>query len=304
VDGDRDSFRAEISKTHPEYSSQQIGSAAGQLWNFIRTMKVGDYVVIPARSAGQVLVGQVTGGYIYDPNFDTRLPRTRAVKWFSTLQWRTLPQNFLDSLSFRQTIVQPGIDFQPVIKSAESPDQATNILDPIGRSAEASKREFENLEGRAEKAVREKLLSMNHVDFQLFVGALFKAAGFTELENSAGSGADDGIDIILAKDRLGVGERVIVQVKHTIDKVSQPDFQKLLGTLKSNEHGLVVSSGGFSGPAYKCWLENRDKLLKPMDADGLIQMLQQHYEKLQDEEKELLPLKRVLVPISSNDDED
>ena len=64
---------------------------------------------------------------------------------------------------------------------------------------------MENLSERAEEAVREKLKKMDPKDFQRIVGAIFKAAGFTELYNSAGAGADGGIDIILSKNPLGAG---------------------------------------------------------------------------------------------------
>jgi predicted Mrr-cat superfamily restriction endonuclease len=39
-----------------------------------------------------------------------------------------------------------------------------------------------------------------------------------------------------------------------------------------------------------------------MDATGLIQMLQENYDKLQDEDKALLPLKRVFVPFSLDEE--
>lgn len=129
-------------------------------------------------------------------------------------------------------------------------------------------------------------------------GAIFTAAGFIQLYNSAGAGADNGIDIILCKDTLGAGERIIVQVKHTNDQIGQPDFQKLLGTLKPNEYELMVALNGFSSNSLRFQRENRERLLRPMDSSSLIEMLQEHYEKLQDEDKALLQLKRVLVPFS------
>ena len=304
VNGDWDTFRAEVKKRLPDdYSEQRVGSAAGQLWSFVHAMKQGDFVITPVKDTRQILVGKVTGEYKYDPNFDSDHPRTRSVIWFSPVPWDSIPQDLRNSFTAWQTIVKPGRDFSPVIAAAQSPNQATAILKTVEETEEKVRSETENLQGRAEKAVREKLKQMSHEDFQRIVGGIFKAAGFTELYNSAGAGADSGIDIILSKNSLGAGERIIVQVKHTIDQVGQPDFQKLLGTLKPNEYGLMVGLSGFASTSLRFWRDNRDKLLRPMDASDLIQMLQEHYEKLQDEDKVLLPLKRVFVPFSLDEEE-
>jgi restriction system protein len=303
--GEWDEFRAEVKKRLPEdYSGQKVGAAAGQLWSFVRAMKQGDFVITPVKSTREVLVGKVTGDYKYDPSFDSGHPRTRAVVWFHPIQWDTIPSDLRNSFTIWQTIAKPTANFAPLIEAAQSPSQASAILKSVEESAtgEIATQETEDLSERAEEAVRERLKKMGHEDFQRIVGAVFKAAGFTELYNSAGIGADSGIDIILSRNPLGAGERIIVQVKHTSDPVGQPDLQQLLGTLKQNEFGLMVGLNGVKSNGQRYWRENRDRLLRPMDATGLIQMLQENYEKLQDEDKALLPLKRVFVPFNIDEE--
>ena len=304
VNGNWNAFRAEVKKRLPDdYSEQKVGSAAGQLWSFTRAMKLGDFVITPVKNTREVLVGKVTGEYKYDPVFDSGHPRTRAVVWFSPVPWDSIPPDLRNSFTIWQTIAKPTSDFAPLIEASQSPHQASEILKTVDESTnEIATSETENLAERAEEAVREKLKKMGHEDFQRIVGAVFKAAGFTELYNSAGIGADGGIDIILSKNPLGAGERVIVQVKHTSDPVGQPDLQQLLGTLKQNEFGLMVGLNGVKSNGQRYWRENRDRLLRPMDATGLIQMLQENYDKLQDEDKALLPLKRVFVPFSLDEE--
>lgn len=300
---DWDAFRAEVKARLPvEYSEQKVGAAAGQLWSFIIAMKIGDFVITPVKNTREVFVGKVSGEYKYDPAFDAGYPRTRAMAWFSPMPWDEIPQVLRNSFTAWQTILKPSSDFSTLITAAQSPNQAAAILHATGSTQEQTLAESENLSERAEEAVREKLKKMGHVDFQRFVGAVFKAAGFTELYNSAGIGSDGGIDIILAKNPLGAGERIIVQVKHTDDSVGQPDLQQLLGTLKPNEFGLMVSLNGIKSNGQRYWRENRDRLLRPMDAADLIQMLQDNYEQLQDEEKALLPLKRVFVPFDVDEE--
>jgi len=305
ITGDWETFRSEVKKRLPaDFSEQRVGSAAGQLWSFTHVMQVGDFVITPVKSTREVLVGKVTGNYTYDPSFDEGLARTRTVKWFSPVQWDSLPSDLRNAFTVWQTITRPSKNFKPVIEAAQSPNQATEILKTVEESenTEVPTEEAENLAERAEEAVRQKLIKMAHDDFQRIVGAVFKAAGFTELFNSAGVGADGGIDIILSKNPLGTGERIIVQVKHTNDPVAEPDLRQLLGTLKLNEYGLMVSLNGVKSNGQRYWRENRDRLLRPMDASDLIQMLQENYEKLQDEDKALLPLKRVFVPFSLDEE--
>jgi restriction system protein len=303
--GDWEAFRSEVKRRLPsDFSEQKVGSAAGQLWSFIHIMKPGDFVITPIKSTREVLIGKVTGEYKYEPSFDAGYPRTREVAWFTPVKWDSIPSSLRNSFTIWQTIAQPSKDFSPLITAAQSPNQAANLLklDDSSRADEIATPETEDLSERAEEAVREKLKNMGHGDFQKIVGAVFKASGFTELFNSAGAGADGGIDIILSKNPLGAGERIIVQVKHTGDPVGQPELQQLLGTLKQNEFGLMVSLNGIKANGQRYWRDNRDRLLRPMDATGLIQMLQEHYEKLQDEDKAILSLKRVFVPFSIEDE--
>lgn len=296
---DWNAFRTEVKSRLPiEYSEQRVGSAAGQLWSFIILMKVGDFVITPVKSAREVLVGKIDGDYKFDPTFAAGLPRTRSVQWFHPVKWDNLPADLRNSFTAWQTVVQPGHDFTPVIAASQSPTDAVTAI-TSGTQADS---EGENLAELAEEAVREKLTKMGHIEFQRFVGAVFKAAGFTELYNSAGMGSDGGVDIILAKNPLGAGERIIVQVKHTGEPVSQPDLQKLLGTLKGNEYGLMVSLSGVKSTGLKYWRDNRDRLIRPMDAADLIQVLQDNYDRLQNEEKALLPLKRVFVPLELDEE--
>lgn len=297
--GEWEEFRAEVKKRLPDdYSEQRVGSAAGQLWSFIRAMQKGDVVITPSAATREVLVGRVTGDYKYDPDFDSGLTRTREMKWLSVLPWDGIPGDLRSSFTAWQTIVRPGVDFSPVINAAESPNNASEILKKVEEQAAESKSESENLLGRAQKAVREKLRQMGHEDFQRFVGGLFVAAGFTQLHNSAGSGPDDGVDVILSKDPLGSGDRIVIQVKHTVDQTGQPEFQKLLGALRPGDYGLMVSLGDFSSVAMRFWRDHRDKILRPIGATRLIEMVNIHYESLADEYKVMLPLKRVLVPFA------
>jgi restriction system protein len=301
--GDWEAFKAEVKKgLPPEYNEHRVGSAAGQLWSFIRAISVGDFVITPVKRTRKVLVGRVSGDYKYDPTFDEDLPRTRSVTWFNPLPWDSIPSDLRGTFSVWQTIVRAARDFTPVIQAAQNlalSDPAKNQPTTALASPESG---TEDLAERAEESIRQMLRDMDDIVFQKFVGAIFQAAGFTELYNSAGKGKDGGIDIVLSKDPLGAGDRIIVQVKHTGAPVGQPELQQLIGTLKQNEYGLLVSLTGINSGAQTYWRDNRDRLLIPLEASDLIDILQEHYDQLRDEQKALLPLKRVFVPVILDDE--
>jgi restriction system protein len=293
-----DAFRAEVRKRVPETESEQkVGAAAGQLWAFIHEIKKSDYVVTPDRRARQVHVGVVEGDYKYDPTFDPHYSRTRSVRWLAALDWDSLPALQRNTLAGLRTVYQPGCDFSTVVRAAENPqDKVPPVQTTPLESAEGVP--AENLAERAEEAIRTKLRELHFDDFQRLVGAVFKAAGFRVLFDSAGKGKDAGIDLILSKDRLGAGEKIIVQVKQREARVEQKELQQLVGTLKANEHGLMVSTGGITSDANRYWREHRDRLLVPMGATEFIALLGDSYEHLDSEFKAMLPLRKTYVPVT------
>ena len=154
---------------------------------------------------------------------------------------------------------------------------------------------------RAQEVITARLQAIHYEDFQRLVGAVLKAAGFTVLFDSAGKGKDGGIDLIVSRDSLGAGEKIIVQVKHRKGQVELKELQQLVGALKNNEYGLMVSTGGISRDADRYWRDHRDRLLKPLGIDAFVELLGNVYEKLDSEFKALLPLRRTYVPVTPDD---
>ncbi len=190
IDGSWDDFRFEVKKRLPsEYNERRVGSAAGQLWSFIRSMVVGDFVITPAKTSRKVLIGRIVGEYKYDPTFDEGLPRTRVIEWFHPLEWDNIPPELRNTFTVWQTIVKPGKDFSSVIQAAQSSSPPTTAeLEASVKTSAPPDSGTEDLAELAEESIRQMLRDMDDAVFQKFVGAIFQAAGFTELFNSAGKG--------------------------------------------------------------------------------------------------------------------
>ncbi len=146
-------------------------------------------------------------------------------------------------------------------------------------------------EDEAFNGIRKFIISKNPYDFQDLVAGLLKAMGY-HISEVAQRGPDGGIDIIAYTDPLGTRQpRIIVQVKHRPnDAVSSDEVQKLAGTLKRNtDVGIFVTSGTFSKPAVKEARESREHI-ELIDFNRFTSLWQEYYSKMNDEQKNLLPL--------------
>jgi len=127
-------------------------------------------------------------------------------------------------------------------------------------------------------------------DFQKLVSELLLAMGYY-VPFVAPPGRDGGIDIVAYKDPLGTSApRLMVQVKHRDNKVSVKEVRELEGLLRrTGDIGLIVSSGGFSNEVER-EIRASTKHIELMDLDRLIELWQQHYDKVREPGKALLPL--------------
>ena len=153
--------------------------------------------------------------------------------------------------------------------------------------------ELETLEERAANGIREYLKSKNPYEFQDLVAALLKAMGYY-IQSVAPRGKDGGIDIVAYVDPLGAQiPRIKVQVKHKPDTaIPASDVRALLGILKAGDIALFVTSGTYSTDAKQA-ASGGNNFIRLIDGDEFIQMWQEYYDKMSDDDKNMLPLKRI-----------
>ncbi|MBR3080534.1 MAG: restriction endonuclease [Prevotella sp.] len=174
--------------------------------------------------------------------------------------------------------------------TAEKPvDQPEEENDP----AKEAMIELETLEERAANGIREYLKNKNPYEFQDLVASLLKAMGYY-IQSVAPRGKDGGIDIVAYTDPLGAKTpRIKVQVKHKPDTATgAADVRALLGILKAGDIALFVTSGTYSTDA-KHAASSGDKFIRLIDGDEFIDMWQEYYDKMSDDDKNMLPLKRI-----------
>ena len=182
-------------------------------------------------------------------------------------------------------------------RKKHAPADITEIEDDeieVSDKGQAQKARLDQYEEEASNGIREHILSKNPYEFQDLVAALLGAMGY-HISEIAEKGPDGGVDIIAYTDPLGTKlPRIIVQVKHRPnDAIPADHIQKLAGTLKRNtDVGIFVTSGSSSKPARKEARESREHI-ELIDFDRLVDLWQQYYSKLSDEQKNLLPLQAI-----------
>lgn len=153
------------------------------------------------------------------------------------------------------------------------------------------KANLDQLESQAKEGLKDFIANINPYEFQDLVAALLRAMGyFTPF--IAAKGPDGGVDIVAFQDPLGTKTpRIKVQVKHRPEStISVGEIKSLIGSLnKDGDVGLFVTSGSFSSEAEK-FSRSSHIHIKLIDFDNLIDLWQEFYSKLTDEEKNMLPL--------------
>lgn len=149
------------------------------------------------------------------------------------------------------------------------------------------------LESDAREGIKRYIVSKSPYEFQDLVAALLRAMGY-HTPFVAPKGKDGGIDIIAYLDPLGAQTpRIKVQVKHKPDTaIGASEVRALSGVLKAGDIALFVTSGTYSADARNA-ASGSDKFLRLIDGDEFIEMWQEYYDKMTDEDKNMLPLKRI-----------
>ena len=149
------------------------------------------------------------------------------------------------------------------------------------------------LESDAREGIRQFIVSKSPYEFQDMVAALLRAMDY-HTPFIAPKGKDGGIDIIAYLDPLGAKTpRIKVQVKHKPETaIGASEVRALSGVLKAGDIALFVTSGTYAADARNAASGN-DKFIRLIDGNDFIDMWQKYYDKMTDDDKNMLPLKRI-----------
>lgn len=276
----------------PGDSAGTVASRAGQLYRFVNEIRVGDLVITPDGSTRELSFGQVLGPYEYraTPLFSD-FTHYRHVRWLARRSRDLLPKRVLYSLGSLSTVFKPKgrEELLALLQQEEIPPESA-----LGEEPEIEEDNLiADLLSRSEELVWSKLAGLDGYQTQDVVAGLLRAMGYSYVVVSS-PGADQGVDINAARDPLGLEQRVKVQVKARPNtKSSAPELVQLAGNLGQGERGIFVSTGGFTREAES---HHAARDFRKIDGGELQRLLVEYYERLDEDTKALVPLRRLYFP--------
>ena len=272
---------------------------------------------------GSALLGDVREyirkreGAAITPEWETRVISTGLIKWVNRLYaasdvyakagflrkpggvWHLTPDGEEALLLGEQQFIAEAKRRASQVRRAQQRENAAQTLPTAdGDASEASNEEvqsaigIEQYQDTAMSSIVENVRALGPYEFQNLCAALLRGMGY-HVRDVAAPGPDGGIDIVAYTDPLGAHPpRVKVQVKHRAAVTGTPDLQNLIGALAEGDIALFVSSSGFAAGC-RSFARNNSKHLELIDLPRFIELWREHYGKLSEEDKSLLPLQAI-----------
>jgi len=151
----------------------------------------------------------------------------------------------------------------------------------------------EEAEEQAWAEIDRYLRTINPYEFQDIVASLLRAMGY-HVSWTAPPGKDGGIDIVAAGDPLATQPpRIKVQVKRQGQSVNVDGLRSFMALLHDTDVGIFVSVGGFTKDAADEARKQERRKVTLLDSEALFRLWIDYYDKLDDEARRLLPLRRI-----------
>ncbi len=279
---------------------------ASQIWPIAHRMQRGDWVVLPSKINRTIHFGEILGDYVFDESLGSPYYHYRDINWFATdIPRDNFDQDILYSLGAFMTVCKIHRNdaenrLKAMYKNGWNKNTkvlSNNFLD----DDENSEQTPINLDDFILDRISERIIRrFKGHDMEYLIEEILKAKGFQTYRSP--EGADHGVDLLASSGTLGFGSpRICVQVKSTDGVIDRPTLDQLIGTMSNfnADYGLLVSWSGFKTSVMK-EIPKQFFKVRLWDSKKVIEEIFDNYEKLSDEIKAEIPLKRVWM---LNDDE-
>ena len=266
---------------------------ASQVYPFGHEMKKGEIVVLPSKIKAVIHFGKITGDYVFDETATPPFCHYHTVDWYAVdIPRSAFDQDILYSFGAFMTIcrIKQEDRIKAQIKASQhGSTQGAAIQPPI----DTTSRDIEqDALGDITDLIIQK--AKGHGLAQI-VDAILRAKGFTTYMSPPGP--DKGVDILASGGTLGFGSpKICVQVKSSDTPVDRIVLDQLGGVMKNFNatYGLLVSWSGFKNSVInetaKQFFDIRLWTHKEVISEFL-----KHYDQMDEEIKEMIPLKRIWV---------
>jgi restriction system protein len=287
----RESFKAAVAAAYPAIKPGAIPVSAGQLYRFVHEMQPGDMLIYPAKIDKQIHIGCVKSEYQYNPQLAEGYPHQRTVEWLTAFPRTRFSQGALYEIGSAIGLFQVknyAEEFLAALEGKASPtpvDEDESVA-LVSQDMEQFTRDF---------IIKTLSQELKGHPFAEFVAHLLNKMGYYTRVSPVG--VDGGVDILAHRDELGFDPPIIkVQVKSNDGNVGDPTVSALYGKVGVNEHGLLITLGGYTKAA-RNFADSKTNL-RLIDGDELVSLILNHYDTFNSRYKGILPLKRIFVPES------
>lgn len=308
VPGGREGLKQALALLTPDAKPRSIAAQAGVILRFRDEMQVGDLVVAPYKPTSTINLGIVASDYYYESIAPTHRHR-RRVDWKKVDIPRTVfSQPALYEIGSVLTVFRVRNHTEEFLAALGSPDDSPELLtrevdEVVDRRANDEDSTDEPRASRIERHTRDFVLEalhrrLSHREFEEFIADLLRAIGYQARVTSYSQ--DGGVDVIAHRDPLGIEPpQIKIQCKHRTATVSAPEVQQLVGTQGPGELSVFVTLGNYSRDALM--IERQRPGLRLLSGEDIVTLVLEHYPKLPETCRALIPLTPVLVVADTAD---
>lgn len=297
----RERLSAAFEREMPDAKRGSIVAGVSQVFRFINEMRAGDHVVTYNPSSRIYLLGKLGPDLKIDPN--PKLPGmafVRPATWQREIERDQLSINSKNSLGSILTVfmVAPSAASELLQfvsgRKVEADEQAVEPIVSPEEGIDTGSDLLKSLELRSLEFIKDKINQLDWAEMQELIAGVLRAMGYKTRVSPPGP--DRGADIVASPDGLGFeNPRIVVEVKHRSGSMGSREVRSFLGGRHKDDRGLYVSSGGFSKDA-KYEADRASIPVTLWDLDDVVRALVEYYEKLDNETRQMVPLKRLYWP--------
>ncbi|MCH9651898.1 MAG: restriction endonuclease [Deltaproteobacteria bacterium] len=309
---DRAELTDALNARNPDSKPKRILNWVSQIWPFVNNMQAGDLVVLPLKTQRALQIGEITGGYHFEPDGPDPYFHWRPVRWIGEAIPRShFGQDLLHTFGAFLTLcrVQRN-NAEARIEAMRANDWKPETMRSVIRSptpAVAASGDSETDDTDVEELAGDQIAQLINARFKghqlaRLVDGILQAQGYTTYRSP--EGADGGVDILAGAGPLGFGSpRLCVEVKSESTPIDRPTVDKLIGAVTKfgAQEGLFVSWSGFKSNVQK-ELASSFFRMRLWSQKELLEALFAVYDRLDEELKAELPLKRIWA-VAVKDDE-
>lgn len=289
-------LRKLLEEIYPDFTKAHISNNTGQIWAFAKEMKPGDWAVIPYKGKPAINFAEITSDYHFDGKAPEPLFHFRAIRWIA----KDIPRG-----NFDQDLLYSFGAFMTVCEIARNDaEKRVRMMAQNGWHAVAGAPAIEGLPPTEAEQVNLELLARDAIaklintkfkghGLSRLIEAILRAQGYTTHLSPAGP--DKGVDLLAAPGPLGFGRpRICVQVKSGDSPVDSPTLNQLIGAMQNvqADQGLLISWSGFKSSVDK-EVPTQFFRVRLWDQNAIIAELLSNYERLDEDLRAELPLKRI-----------